>query len=261
MVPVSRLYNRIVFDELEKRGVTLPFDWRDELDVTWVCHPNWYWIWSKDSLPRIHHPYAPRTWYLSEVDPIPTDCSDYILKPLFSFAGTGGNPGVGPVPAYPYGYTRPAPQVEEAPPEPPPVPAANQPPVKLEPEVVNEANYPAGVVQALAARHTKNMEKSEAARVELDPKKTYKFTLEGQVPFGADSFNSGPRPGMSPARGRAGPGGVVGSTPQATGASTSRQPGSMAKCFIPSGWSRRDIWLDTYTDSCDVARPLTCLQD
>jgi hypothetical protein len=61
MIPVARLYNRIVFDELEKRRVTLPFDWRDELDVTWVCHPNWYWIWSKDSLPRIHHAYAPKT--------------------------------------------------------------------------------------------------------------------------------------------------------------------------------------------------------
>jgi len=96
MVPVSRLYNRIVFDELEKRGVSLPFDWRDELDVTWVCHPNWYWIWSKDSLPRIHHRYAPKTWYLSEIDPLPADCSDYILKPLFSFAGTGVNPDLTP---------------------------------------------------------------------------------------------------------------------------------------------------------------------
>jgi len=96
MVPVARLYNRIVFDELEKRAVALPFDWRDELDVTWVCHPNWYWIWSKDSLPRIHHPYAPKTWYLSEVDPIPADCSNYILKPLFSFAGTGVNPDLTP---------------------------------------------------------------------------------------------------------------------------------------------------------------------
>jgi hypothetical protein len=96
MIPVARLYNRIVFDELEKRGVDLPFDWRDELDVTWVCHPNWYWIWSKHSLPRIHHPYAPKTWYLSDVDRIPTDCSDYVLKPLFSFAGTGVNPELTP---------------------------------------------------------------------------------------------------------------------------------------------------------------------
>ena len=96
MVPVSRIFNRIVFDELEKRGVKLPFDWRDELDVTWVSHPNWYWIWSKDSLPRIHHPYAPKTWYVSDVDKIPERCSDYILKPLFSFAGTGVNPDLTP---------------------------------------------------------------------------------------------------------------------------------------------------------------------
>jgi hypothetical protein len=96
LVPVARLYNRIVFDELEKRGATLPFDWRDELDVTWVCHPNWYWIWSKDTLPRIHHPYAPKTLYLSEVDRVPERCSDYILKPLFSFAGTGVNPDLTP---------------------------------------------------------------------------------------------------------------------------------------------------------------------
>jgi hypothetical protein len=96
MIPVTRLYNRIVFDELQKRGVALPFDWRDELDVTWVCHPNWYWIWSKDSLTRIQHPYAPKTWYLSDVDRIPERCSDYILKPLFSFAGTGVNPDLTP---------------------------------------------------------------------------------------------------------------------------------------------------------------------
>lgn len=96
MVPVSRIFNRIVFDELEKRGVKLPFDWRDELDVTWVSHPNWYWIWSKDSLPRIHHPYAPKTRYVSDVDRIPERCSDYILKPLFSFAGTGVNPDLTP---------------------------------------------------------------------------------------------------------------------------------------------------------------------
>ena len=96
MVPVARLFNRIVFDDLEKRRVELPFAWRDELDLTWVCHPNWYWIWSKDTLPRIHHRYAPKTWYLSDVDPIPARCSDYILKPLFSFAGTGVNPDLTP---------------------------------------------------------------------------------------------------------------------------------------------------------------------
>jgi hypothetical protein len=96
MTPVSRIYNRIVFDELERKGVKLPFDWRDELDVTWVCHPDWYWIWSKHSLPQIDHPYAPRTRYLSELDAIPGDTSRFILKPLFSFAGTGVDPDVTP---------------------------------------------------------------------------------------------------------------------------------------------------------------------
>ena len=93
-VPVSRVFNRIVFDELDRKGAPLPFDWRDPLDVAWVCHPNWYWIWSKDSLTRIRHPYAPWSRYLSEVDPIPDDCGELILKPLFSFAGTGVNPDV-----------------------------------------------------------------------------------------------------------------------------------------------------------------------
>jgi len=96
LVPVRRIFNRIVFDELERKGIALPFDWRDDLDVTWVCHPDWYWIWSKHTLPRIDHPYAPRTRILSDVERIPSDCSRYILKPLFSFAGTGVNPDVTP---------------------------------------------------------------------------------------------------------------------------------------------------------------------
>jgi hypothetical protein len=94
LIPVSRIYNRIVFDELEKKGVKLPFDWRDDLDVTWVCHPDWYWIWSKDTLTRIDHPNAPKTRYLSDITTIPDDCSNFILKPLFSFAGSGVNPDV-----------------------------------------------------------------------------------------------------------------------------------------------------------------------
>ncbi|HEX4825113.1 MAG TPA: hypothetical protein VFV19_12475 [Candidatus Polarisedimenticolaceae bacterium] len=92
LVPVQRIYNRIVFDELERKAVHLPFDWRDDLDVRWVCHPDWYWIWSKHTLPRIEHPAAPWTRILSEVDTLPRDCGNYILKPLFSFAGTGVNP-------------------------------------------------------------------------------------------------------------------------------------------------------------------------
>lgn len=88
-VPVRRILHRIVFDELERKRIVLPFDYRDDLDVVWAAHPTWYWLWSKATLPHLHHPAVPRTRFLSEVDPLPEDLSGYILKPLFSFAGQG----------------------------------------------------------------------------------------------------------------------------------------------------------------------------
>ena len=87
--PVRRILHRVVFDELERRGAPLCFDYRDDLDVVWVSHPNWYWVWSKYTLPLIHHPLAPRTWRLGQIDRLPDDLTRYILKPIFSFAGRG----------------------------------------------------------------------------------------------------------------------------------------------------------------------------
>ncbi len=88
---VRRIYNRIVFDELITRGVELPFDHRQELDVEWAPHPNWYWTWSKYSLPFLDHPAVPRATFLSDLQDIPEDLGRYVLKPLFSFAGGGVN--------------------------------------------------------------------------------------------------------------------------------------------------------------------------
>ena len=90
-VPVRRIYNRVVFDELERSGIAAPFDWREPLDVSWFPHPNWYWLWSKYTLPHIDHPAIPRARLLSEIDAVPSDLSRYVLKPLFSFAGGGVN--------------------------------------------------------------------------------------------------------------------------------------------------------------------------
>ncbi len=91
-IRVKRIYNRVVFDELIQRDVTLPFDYREELDVTWAPHPNWYWTWSKYSLPLLDHPAVPKARYLSEIDELPEDLTKrYVLKPLFSFAGGGVN--------------------------------------------------------------------------------------------------------------------------------------------------------------------------
>ncbi len=91
-VPVKRIYNRIVFDELIRKEVALPFRFRDDLDVTWVPHPNWYWSWSKHSIPLLSHPSVPKATYLSDLSFIPPDLTErYVLKPLFSFAGGGVN--------------------------------------------------------------------------------------------------------------------------------------------------------------------------
>jgi hypothetical protein len=87
--PVRRFYNRIVFDELEAKHIKLPFSYTDELEVTWCSHPNWYWTWSKYTLPYVDHPAVPRARYLSELDRIPEDLERFVLKPLFSFAGSG----------------------------------------------------------------------------------------------------------------------------------------------------------------------------
>jgi hypothetical protein len=91
-LPVERIYHRLVIDELERSGLTLPFDLRDDLDVEWSPHPNWFWIWSKYSLPFLTHPAVPETRLLSEIATLPADLArDYVLKPLFSFAGAGVN--------------------------------------------------------------------------------------------------------------------------------------------------------------------------
>ena len=88
---IRRIYNRVVFDELIAKRIEIPFDYREEIDVEWVPHPNWYWVWSKYSLPFLRHPAVPRATFVSDLDPIPDDLRRYVLKPLFSFAGGGVN--------------------------------------------------------------------------------------------------------------------------------------------------------------------------
>jgi len=88
-IEVRRIYNRCIMDELERKGATLPFDLRDELDVEWAGHPNWYFRISKFSIPYLKHPCVPKAWFLDEVSELPKDNENYLLKPLYSFAGIG----------------------------------------------------------------------------------------------------------------------------------------------------------------------------
>jgi hypothetical protein len=88
-IEVRRIYNRCIVDELERKGVTLPFDLRDELDVEWAGHPNWYFRISKFSIPYLKHQCVPKTWFLDQLGEPPKDNENCLLKPLYSFAGVG----------------------------------------------------------------------------------------------------------------------------------------------------------------------------
>lgn len=88
---VNRIYNRVIFDELHAREKELGkfVDIRQDLDVEWVPHPSWFYRISKFTLPFIRHPFVPKTYFLNEIKEIPADLENYVLKPLFSFAGQG----------------------------------------------------------------------------------------------------------------------------------------------------------------------------
>ncbi|HLY17093.1 MAG TPA: hypothetical protein VKR61_07700 [Bryobacteraceae bacterium] len=88
-VPIHRIYNRAIMDELQRRGITPAFDFRDDLEVEWAGHPNDYFRISKFSIPYLRHPSVPQTWFLDQLHHIPRDTANYVLKPLFSFAGLG----------------------------------------------------------------------------------------------------------------------------------------------------------------------------
>lgn len=88
-VPIKRIYNRAIVDELERKGAKLTFDFRDDLDVEWAGHPNWYFRISKFSIPYLKHHSVPKTWFLDQLPEIPGDLENYALKPLYSFAGLG----------------------------------------------------------------------------------------------------------------------------------------------------------------------------
>jgi hypothetical protein len=94
-IPIKRIYNRAIVDELERKGVTLPFDYRDDLDVEWAGHPNWYFRISKFAIPWLHHPAVPPAIFLNDWyddrgrDLLPEDREQWVFKPLYSFAGKG----------------------------------------------------------------------------------------------------------------------------------------------------------------------------
>ncbi|MGA2653454.1 MAG: hypothetical protein ABSF28_23260 [Terracidiphilus sp.] len=118
LVPIHRIYNRAIADELMARHVQLPFDFTHPWDVEWAGHPNWYFLISKFSIPWLAgsvaggasagHAVIPPAVFLSDFllgdgrqrlasagvslparTSSETTYSELLLKPLFSFAGKG----------------------------------------------------------------------------------------------------------------------------------------------------------------------------
>lgn len=91
-IQIKRIYNRIIFDDLQQQKKEIQAIGQilfEDLNVEWVPHPNWFYRISKYTLPFIQHPYVPTTWFLNELKQVPPDLENYVLKPLFSFAGQG----------------------------------------------------------------------------------------------------------------------------------------------------------------------------
>ncbi len=88
---LKRIYNRLIFDEVADNTEIFKnsFDPREELDVEWVTHPNWFYRISKYTMPFLKSEFVPETRFLNELNTIPKDLENYVLKPLFSFAGMG----------------------------------------------------------------------------------------------------------------------------------------------------------------------------
>ncbi|MCG2615547.1 hypothetical protein LZZ85_14700 [Terrimonas sp. NA20] len=89
---VKRIYNRVIFDDLQQQPAEVQEKGKiffEELDVEWAPHPSWFYRISKYTIPFIRHPYIPETFFLHEIKQLPTDLENYVLKPLFSFAGQG----------------------------------------------------------------------------------------------------------------------------------------------------------------------------
>jgi len=88
-VRIDRIYNRVIFDELIRRPeLDVPFRFQDDLDVVWVGHPNWYFRISKHSLPFLKTEHTSPTFFANEF-PANEKIENYVLKPLYSFAGLG----------------------------------------------------------------------------------------------------------------------------------------------------------------------------
>lgn len=89
-IPIERIYNRVIYDEwIRRQDLRCQFRLTEEVDVEWAGHPHWYFRISKFTLPFIQSDYLPESRFLHEVEAVPHDLDNFVLKPLYSFSGDG----------------------------------------------------------------------------------------------------------------------------------------------------------------------------
>lgn len=89
-IPVKRIYNRVIFDELlSRKDLKMDFHLTEDVEVEWAGHPNWFFRISKYTMPFLNCSAVPESRFLSDIASIPRDLENYVLKPLFSFSGSG----------------------------------------------------------------------------------------------------------------------------------------------------------------------------
>jgi hypothetical protein len=89
-VKIEKIFNRVIFDELfQQDDLEMSFSFQDDLDIEWIGHPNWFFRISKYLLPILKGKYVPKAFFLDKIDELPKDLENYVLKPMFSFAGSG----------------------------------------------------------------------------------------------------------------------------------------------------------------------------
>ncbi|MCF0040719.1 hypothetical protein [Dyadobacter fanqingshengii] len=90
-IQIKRIYNRLIFDDLlNYPDLKTSYHFTDDVNVSWVGHPNWFFRISKFSIPFLKSDYIPETKFVSHYEGnFPADLENYVLKPLFSFAGSG----------------------------------------------------------------------------------------------------------------------------------------------------------------------------
>ncbi len=88
LIQIKRIFNRMIFDDLAKFPELKHINLTKKYQVDWITHPNWFYRISKYILPFTHHRYIPETYFLNEIkQPLPLH--EFVLKPLFSYAGMG----------------------------------------------------------------------------------------------------------------------------------------------------------------------------